>query len=86
MFEQNASRFLEHGKVRCTVRQRDTAGILHLKGTVQEGKRNYDPALIVDRDERIVQAECTCNWFRQNRLYKGPCEHMLALRMFYARH
>jgi hypothetical protein len=41
--------------------------------------------LTVDADERMIQAECTCNWHQQNKLYKGPCEHILALRMQHAR-
>ncbi len=42
-------------------------------------------AIGLDRDERIVQAKCTCNWHVRNKLFKGPCEHILALRMFHAR-
>ncbi|HBK65206.1 MAG TPA: hypothetical protein DD000_17345, partial [Cyanobacteria bacterium UBA11166] len=45
----------------------------------------YNPSLTVDADERIIQATCTCNWHQQNKLYKGPCEHILALRMQFAR-
>jgi len=34
---------------------------------------------------KIVRAECSCNFFQQNQLHKGPCEHMLALRMQHQR-
>jgi hypothetical protein len=32
-----------------------------------------------------VRAECTCNFFQQNKLHKGPCEHMLAIRLMHQR-
>ena len=39
--------------------------------------------LDIDRNERIVEGEC--NWYQQNKLYQGPCKHILALRMQQAR-
>ena len=32
-----------------------------------------------------MHAECTCNFYQQNKLFKGPCEHILALRIAHAR-
>ena len=37
--------------------------------------------LVLDRDERMVEAQCQCNFHQQNKLRKGPCEHILAVRM-----
>ena len=37
------------------------------------------------KDERLLEARCTCNFYQQNRLRKGPCEHMLAVRSQHAR-
>jgi hypothetical protein len=45
----------------------------------------HKPWLRLDRDERILEAGCTCNFFQQNQLRKGPCEHILALRLQHAR-
>jgi hypothetical protein len=59
----------------------DREGILHLEGNVRDGEKTYETQLECDRDERIVRAECTCNWHQQNKLFKGPCEHILGLRM-----
>ncbi|KAF0202711.1 MAG: SWIM zinc finger domain-containing protein [bacterium] len=39
----------------------------------------------IDKDERIVRALCDCNWHQQNKLFRGPCEHILALRMQHSR-
>ena len=78
--EESATKFLNSNAVRVlSVNDRD--GKLTIKGTVN----NYNPSLTIDSDERIINAECTCNWHKQNKLFKGPCEHILALRMQHAR-
>ncbi len=79
--EQSAHRFLAQNAVRCHRREYDTGGRLHLHGTIQRGRKAYPLYLVIDTDERLVEAECDCNWYRHNKLYKGPCEHMLALRL-----
>ena len=38
------------------------------------------PRLILNADQQLVDGSCQCNFFRQNRLRRGPCAHMLALR------
>jgi SWIM zinc finger len=63
----------------------DTGGILHLAGTVKDRSQTYTPTLEIDRDERLVAANCTCNWHQQHKLFKGPCEHILALRIQHQR-
>ncbi|RAJ79927.1 SWIM zinc finger protein [Chitinophaga dinghuensis] len=54
-----------------------------LKGTVT-ANRAYHPVMTIDGDERMTNAQCDCDFYRQNKLYKGPCKHMLALRKAYA--
>lgn len=83
--EEKATRFLSQNAVTVTSVTSDTEGKIALQGMVRENSREYNPALTCDRDERMIQAECTCNWYQQNKLYKGPCEHILALRMQHAR-
>ena len=58
-------------------------GGVTLRGRVRDDGRNYDPELTIDRDERLASATCTCNFYQQNKLYKGPCEHILALRIYH---
>lgn len=43
------------------------------------------PELTVDLDQRIKTATCSCSFFFQNRLRKGPCEHILAARLAFER-
>lgn len=83
--EELASRFLIHNEVRVTSSQVDQEGTLRLQGQVEHGSKTYEPKVAIDRDERIMDAECTCNWHQQNKLFKGPCEHILALRLHHAR-
>jgi hypothetical protein len=83
--EENATRFLSQNGVKLTTPAVDTAGMLTLQGQVDDKGKTFTPALTIDSDQRLVRAECSCNWHQQNKLYKGPCEHILALRMAYAR-
>ena len=83
--EESATRFLSQNAVQVTSSTGDAAGAMALVGDVRDKNKTFNPSLTVDADERIIQAECTCNWHQQNKLYKGPCEHILALRMQQAR-
>ena len=78
--EEAADRFLVANAVKIKKSDR-RENSLQLAGTVKDRGKNYSPELTIDSDERLVQGACTCNFFQQNKLYKGPCEHMLALRL-----
>jgi SWIM zinc finger len=80
-----AHEFLTDNAVKVQSSSIDTGGTLHLAGTVKDGSQTYQPTLEIDRDERLIAATCTCNWHQQNKLFKGPCEHILALRMQHQR-
>ncbi len=82
--EESATRFLSVNAVQVTS-VNDSDDLLSLQGSVKDKEKIYAPSLTIDRDERIIDAECTCNWHQQNKLYKGPCEHILALRQHHAR-
>jgi hypothetical protein len=53
---------------------------LQLTGTVKGKKKTFNPAMVIDGDEKIKSAHCDCSYYVENKLYKGPCEHMLAIR------
>ena len=82
--EESATRFLQENAVQVNS-VNDINGVLSIQGSVRDRGRIFHPCLNVDRDERIVEAQCDCNWYQQNKLYQGPCEHILALRMQQAR-
>jgi hypothetical protein len=86
--EEQAHRLLEvKGQVELT-RVHDRAG----EGTTIEGEvkdqqahRSYRASFTLDREGRSTDAACTCPSFRRAGIKEGPCEHMMALRLAYAR-
>jgi hypothetical protein len=82
--EESATRLLTANYVQSTARASEGGGV-ELSGTVKDRSHTYRVSLTIDADARITRAQCECNFFQQNKLFKGPCEHMLALRMHDAR-
>jgi hypothetical protein len=78
--EEKASRWVEAGAVSSKA-QAAAEGTTRLSGKVRDGRRAFEASLVVDGDQRLVEATCDCNFFKQNKLYKGPCAHILAVRM-----
>lgn len=83
--EETATRFLIQNNVQITSKNINDAGALTLQGSVKDKDKTFTPSLVIDRDERMLKAVCACNWHKQNKLFQGPCEHILAVRMVYAR-
>lgn len=54
---------------------------LHVTGMVKEENQNFRTSVVIDKDSRIIEAHCECDFFKSNKLQKGPCEHILATRM-----
>jgi len=54
---------------------------LVLSGQVQDGRRLRHAQATVDADDRLVAGHCNCRFYQQNKLFKGPCAHILALRI-----
>jgi len=83
--EQAASRRVAEGKVRdVEVRDLGSAGVA-VSGTVTGDRKPWSTSLTIDLDGRVTGAECTCDDFVRNKLHKGPCEHILALRLIHQR-
>jgi hypothetical protein len=82
--EEAATRLLSGNLVQSTARSSSDGGT-ELSGTVKDRSQSFRASLAIDADARVTRGECECNYYQQNKLYKGPCEHMLALRMHDAR-
>lgn len=78
--EEKATNFLNQQAVTIETLKETQPG-LYMKGIVRERHNKLLIELAIDGDQRLIEAKCTCNFFQQNKLYKGPCEHILALRM-----
>ncbi|WP_196887532.1 hypothetical protein [Aureivirga sp. CE67] len=47
-----------------------------------EGKNTFKTKLKLDKDGKVQRAECTCSFFRRNKLRQGPCGHLVASVLF----
>jgi hypothetical protein len=76
-----ARQMFEDERVRVIARRPVTTGF-KLSGSARgaSGPR-VRPLLHVDHEGRIIEASCTCTHFKSHALTKGPCEHVLALRL-----
>lgn len=81
--EETATRFLVSNALTLLTKETDSAGLLNILGSVKDRQKTYNVMLAIDQDQRLARANCECNWHQQNKLFKGPCEHILALRMCY---
>jgi len=79
--EEKARAFVDRKTVQITQASEPYPNHLRLQGTILANKHRTTTELTLDADERMAGAMCDCNFFRQNKLHKGPCEHILALRM-----
>ena len=80
--EQLANELLKTVTPKIKAEQIPGAG-LKLTGSLKVAKRTCNPELLIDEDERIKTANCDCSFYVQNKLHKGPCEHMIAMRLAY---
>ncbi|NIG56297.1 SWIM zinc finger family protein [Chitinophaga sp. Cy-1792] len=81
--EEGAEQLLKQSKI--AYQQDEIEGVgTQLKGSITTPYATYHPTIVIDKDERMTNPQCDCDFFRQNKLYKGPCKHMLALRMAYS--
>jgi hypothetical protein len=77
--EELAAEILEKQEVKFAVQTLPDEA-MQLKGTVKGKRKTFNPAMVIDADEKIKSAHCDCSYYVENKLYKGPCEHMLAIR------
>jgi biotin operon repressor len=62
----------------------DVNGGLSLNGLVMDNAQELQATMVLDSDQRLVEGSCQCHFYVSNKLFKGPCEHMLALRRFHS--
>ncbi len=78
--EAEASAFVQANRVVVKAEARPE-GRTELSGTVKDKEQTLRPTATIDADERMTEATCTCHFYKQNKLFQGPCAHILALRM-----
>jgi len=58
-------------------------GVRAVNGGVLDNARTEQVSLVIDDDDRLVEARCSCHFYGHNKMARGPCEHMLALRRIF---
>jgi hypothetical protein len=79
--EKAALAIFESGNVFLTARRPVATGY-KLSGSAKGGDgARVRPLLHVDHEGHIVEASCTCGHYKKYKMTRGPCEHILALRL-----
>ncbi len=79
--EEMAHQLVTQNKVKIKKLTGDTNNGFNVEGQVKEKSRSDTTALVIDKDQALKQATCSCPFYQHNKLYKGPCAHILALRI-----
>jgi hypothetical protein len=81
--EEAAAALVQARRIANVKTQARADGGLALSGKCKgaAGQREYLVNLQLDTDQRVAAGECQCSHFMRHRMTKGPCEHMLALRL-----
>jgi len=58
---------------------------LHGEVVDREAVRSFFPSFLLDLEGRVREASCGCPPYKRAGMREGPCEHMIALRLAYAR-
>lgn len=85
--EAEAHRLLGEAKQVKLIKVHDAPEGRTIEGQVEDRKaqRTFHPAFTLDREARTTSASCTCPAFRRSGIKEGPCEHMIAVRVLFAR-
>ncbi len=79
--EKAALAIFESGNVFLTARRPVSTGY-KLTGSAKGGDgARVRPLMHVDHEGKIIEASCTCGHYQKHKLTRGPCEHILALRL-----
>jgi hypothetical protein len=79
--EKAALAIFESGNVFLTARRPVSTGY-KLTGSAKGGDgARVRPLMHVDHEGHIIEASCTCAHYKKYKLTRGPCEHILALRL-----
>lgn len=58
---------------------------VEIHGAVLDNAKTYSTKLVIDQEMKLKEATCNCWYYKQNKLNKGPCEHILATRVRWSR-
>ncbi len=71
-----ATKLFKEGKVNLLGKEQDKELTKYTLSVT--GKKVFKPVISLDADGKVIKAECTCGFFRSNKLRQGPCSHIVA--------
>ncbi len=75
-FEQKAFDIVEKDDIKnIEINEKDK--YLELSGTVTNQNK---ATVLINKDHQVINGSCNCSYYYQNKMYKGPCEHIIALK------
>lgn len=75
--DKEAYKLMTHGEVRdLNVNEKNDKIIL-----TSLVSNTHKAVVVIDKDLKIVDGNCSCDYFYMNKLTKGPCAHLLATRI-----
>jgi len=77
--ERIANEFIAKDHVKIATKIEDD--VLEIKGKVKTKNETFSTQALIDKDQRLIEGTCECAFYLNNKLKKGPCEHILATRM-----
>jgi len=80
--EKDARIFSDTGAVKIESNNLMANGNRKLKGSVKDKEKIVQVELTFNKDEAVITAQCTCHYFIQNKLFKGPCSHIIAINTY----
>lgn len=86
--EARAHRLLEGAGQVTLTKLHDVVGEgfeIHGEVNDREAHRSFNTHFMLDLEGRVSGASCGCPAFRRTGMREGPCEHMIAIRILYAR-
>jgi hypothetical protein len=78
---ENSKEILKKSRVEIEKIEKTEGGMI-AKGWVEGTTATYYSEVFVNKQGYIETAKCNCNWFIKNELKRGPCKHILALRLY----
>jgi len=75
--DKEAYKLMTHGEVRdLNVHEKNDKIVL-----TSLVSNTHKAVVVIDKDLKIVDGNCSCDYFYKNKLTKGPCAHLLATRI-----
>lgn len=79
--EEQARIFTDSNAVKVVLEDILDNGNKKIAGVVTDKGKNQQVEIVFNRDETVIAASCSCYFYQQNKMYKGPCEHIIALNI-----